>query len=435
MHESIARTTGRPRRRAARLARASVAVGVAVLAAGCTSVSSSAPPPPPPSFDRVDVSSLGVAGDAGCCITDGLVGGQSSDGRYVLFNSLATNLVPGDTNGVALTLAGKDWFVRDRVAGTTQRVSVLPGGGEVANWLGTDSRVRGAGMSRDARYVVFEVGNHSTEPSRIYRFDRNTGQSVLVRQFGPGDPSIWPQFPIGVSNSGQIITFVGGSFGTRSIVLNGATGVFTDVGTAAYSPPRLSADGRYVAADDYVHDRQSATSTPIVPGGAEAQDVVESMSADGHHVLFWSNRVGLTPTDTNAVDDLFEKNTVTGVIRLVSSGGGTDGIVPSVGWTVNRYPYGQTFVNGRITLATISDDGNTVAFSTDAPDVVEGDNNGTWDTFVTRLTTGATTRVTATYDAFPRWASQGGDIVSGDGTRVLLNGARSGVAGLWSQAA
>src|SRR3954464_482064 len=42
----------------------------------------------------------------------------SSDGRYVAFTSEASNLVPGDTNGSA------DVFVRDRVTGMTQRVSV-----------------------------------------------------------------------------------------------------------------------------------------------------------------------------------------------------------------------------------------------------------------------------------------------------------------------
>ena len=43
---------------------------------------------------------------------------MTSDGRYIVFTSEATNLVPGDTNGVS------DIFVRDRVLGTTEIVSV-----------------------------------------------------------------------------------------------------------------------------------------------------------------------------------------------------------------------------------------------------------------------------------------------------------------------
>src|SRR5262245_48751845 len=42
----------------------------------------------------------------------------SDDGRYVAFESTASDLVAGDTNGVA------DIFVHDRVTGATVRVSV-----------------------------------------------------------------------------------------------------------------------------------------------------------------------------------------------------------------------------------------------------------------------------------------------------------------------
>jgi hypothetical protein len=48
----------------------------------------------------------------------------SSSGRYVVVQSDATNLVAGDTNGVA------DVFMADRVAGSIQRVSLAPGGGQ-----------------------------------------------------------------------------------------------------------------------------------------------------------------------------------------------------------------------------------------------------------------------------------------------------------------
>ena len=46
----------------------------------------------------------------------------SSHGRFVVFQSAATNLVPGDTNGVS------DIFVRDRQTQTTFRVSVSTAG-------------------------------------------------------------------------------------------------------------------------------------------------------------------------------------------------------------------------------------------------------------------------------------------------------------------
>src|SRR6267142_743905 len=66
------------------------------------------------SVDSGGTQGNGGSGDSGECI--------SADGRYVAFESSATNLVPGDTNGF------KDVFVRDRQTGTTVRVSVDSGG-------------------------------------------------------------------------------------------------------------------------------------------------------------------------------------------------------------------------------------------------------------------------------------------------------------------
>lgn len=67
----------------------------------------------------------------------------SGDGRYVAFDSTATNLVAGDTNGV------RDVFVRDRQAGTTRRVSVRSDGAQAT---GASS---GPSVSADGRFVSF----------------------------------------------------------------------------------------------------------------------------------------------------------------------------------------------------------------------------------------------------------------------------------------
>ena len=45
---------------------------------------------------------------------------SSPDGRFVVFESTATNLVAGDTNGMS------DYFLRDIAAGTTRLVSTQP---------------------------------------------------------------------------------------------------------------------------------------------------------------------------------------------------------------------------------------------------------------------------------------------------------------------
>src|SRR5262249_18468776 len=92
-------------------------------------------------IERVSVASDGTganewSGDFGLCV--------SADGRYVAFASLASNLVPGDTNGYW------DVFVRDRQTGTTERVSVASDG------TGADSdSYGGLAISADGRFVAF----------------------------------------------------------------------------------------------------------------------------------------------------------------------------------------------------------------------------------------------------------------------------------------
>src|SRR6266568_2731778 len=75
--------------------------------------------------ERVSVASGGAQGNG----SSGLIGfafppALSADGRFVAFDSAATNLVAGDTNAVS------DVFVHDRQTGTTERVSVASGGAQ-----------------------------------------------------------------------------------------------------------------------------------------------------------------------------------------------------------------------------------------------------------------------------------------------------------------
>ena len=88
---------------------------------------------------RASVNSNGVQGNE---FSD--YAGISNDGRYVTFESHASNLVPGDTNN------GYDIFVRDRQAGTTERVSVTSTGAQTMFDGGFDPVISGNG-----RYVAF----------------------------------------------------------------------------------------------------------------------------------------------------------------------------------------------------------------------------------------------------------------------------------------
>jgi Tol biopolymer transport system component len=102
----------------------------------------------------------------------------SGDGRYVAFASAATNLVPGDTNGIA------DIFVHDLVSGRTTRVSVGPGPVQAT---GATTFARQAGgslapaMSGDGRYVAFE-----SDATNLVTDDTNGVRDIFVRDRVPG---------------------------------------------------------------------------------------------------------------------------------------------------------------------------------------------------------------------------------------------------------
>ncbi|MDQ6724892.1 MAG: hypothetical protein M3066_01755, partial [Actinomycetota bacterium] len=72
----------------------------------------------PGPVERVNVSSAGVPANADSSSAPSF----SNSGRFVAFASSANNLVAGDTNSKV------DVFVRDRTAGTTERVSVASDG-------------------------------------------------------------------------------------------------------------------------------------------------------------------------------------------------------------------------------------------------------------------------------------------------------------------
>lgn len=108
---------------------------------------------------------------------------------------------------------------------------------------------------------------------------------------------------------------------------------------------------------------------------ADQGSVSSAISADGRFVAFASTADNLVHGDTNATYDIFVHDLKTGKTKrasVTSSGAETHGL--------NFHP-------------SISADGRLVAFSSDAPDLVHGDNNGTTDIFVHDMKTGKTRRV------------------------------------------
>jgi Tol biopolymer transport system component len=144
----------------------------------------------------VSVSSTGAQGN------DFSVGSEiSADGRYVAFTSVASNLVPGDTNN------SNDVFVRDRRTGTTSRVSVTSTGAQAS----TDSYF--SKISADGRYVAFSspatnlVPDDTNQAWDVFVRDRRAGTTTRVSVTSTGAQASGGLYP-SISANGRRIAFI-----------------------------------------------------------------------------------------------------------------------------------------------------------------------------------------------------------------------------------
>lgn len=325
---------------------------------------------------RVSVSSGGEQGNG-----DAWGSAISDDGRYVVFSSMATNLVMNDTNGV------EDIFIHDRATGITERVSVNSTG-QQANGTSVSPAI-----SADGRFVTFVsmasnlVAGDTNDLPDTFVHDRQTGETTRV-----------------------------------SVASDGTQG---DAGSFMDAPP-LSADGRYVAfgsyasnlvpegdvngdgnPDVYVHDRltHQTRRVSVASDGTQGNDWSwkPDISADGHITTFSSWSSNLVSGDTNSRLDVFVHDLQTGETSRASlSSSGEEG-------------------NGESQYSAISGDGRYVAFGSDASNLVPNDTNGQMDIFVRDRQTGQTTLASLASDG-----TQGdnGSIhadISGNGRHVLYD--------------
>ncbi|MCW5777548.1 MAG: PD40 domain-containing protein [Phycisphaeraceae bacterium] len=285
----------------------------------------------------VNISSTGEYGNAGAGGTPGL----SADGRFVAFRSDATNLVPGDTNGV------RDIFVHDRQTGQTTLVSVSSSG-EQANGASVWGQLSG-----DGRFVVYRsdatnlVPGDTNGASDIFLHDRQTGQTTRVSVSSSGEQANGGSFFPWISSDGTVVVFESDA---TNLVPGDTNGV----------------------RDIFVHDRQTGQTTRVNVssfGEQAAGDTSNSasVSADGRLVVFDTRAGNLVPGDTNDARDVFVHDRQTGRTTRVSvSSSGEQGNAPSgVPW--------------------ISADGRHIAFDSFADNLVEGDTNEHGDLFVHQL--------------------------------------------------
>ncbi len=279
--------------------------------------------------------------------------GISADGRLVAFESVASDLVPGDANGVS------DIFVHDTVTGQTERVSVSSGGVE-GNGVSAL-----ASISADGRFVVFTsaannlVANDTSVFNDVYVHDRTTGVTTRVSVDSSGvEGNAWSVIP-SISGDGRYVAFYGDA---SNLVPNDSNQTF----------------------DAFIHDCSTGSTIRISvdSNGNEANSYSHSpaISTDGAFVAFCSVATNLVAGDSNGVQDSFLRDLVLGTTTIVSRG--FDGS-PADGAS---YPPG------------ISDDGRYVSFTSSATNLVPGDTNGVDDTFVFDRVAGTTTCVSVHSD-------------------------------------
>jgi len=280
---------------------------------------------------RVSVSSDGAEGNAASKYP------WLSGGRYLAFESSASSLVPGDSNGQI------DIFVRDRQTAKTIRVSVASDGTE------SNGASRYPSISRDGRYVAFLsaasnlVPDDTNEVMDIFVHDRQTGKTTRASVTSDGTQADAGSSRGAISGDGRCVAF------------------YCDAAN-------LVRDDTNKTSDVFVYELETGKTTRVSVASDGTQGNGGSrrpkISGDSRYVVFWSLATNLVPGDTNGTNDIFVHDRETGRTIMVSvAGDGTQG-------------------NGKSGYPSISADGRWVAFQSGATNLVTGDENARTDVFV-----------------------------------------------------
>ncbi|GMV29977.1 MAG: hypothetical protein AMXMBFR59_21020 [Rhodanobacteraceae bacterium] len=213
----------------------------------------------------------------------------SADARYVAFASSASNLVVGDTNGVA------DIFIRDRLAGTTERISLTTNRAQSACASKTPT------LTPDARYIVFTSCGALAAPAsgtrdEVYRYDRLL-QTMEV---------------VSVNLSGQLAN--GGS-SSPDVSANGTVVTFNSTATDLVPQP---VSGSQVYVRDMATGTTTLVSRSLTGGGGNSYSYASRVSGNGRFVGYSSDATDLVANDTNGRLDAYSFDRVTQSTERIS---------------------------------------------------------------------------------------------------------------------
>ncbi len=325
----------------------------------------------------------------------------SADGSIIAFASDASNLVGGDTQG------NKDIFIYDRTNGTITRVSVdsadTPGNDD-SDFPDVSEDGRYVVFESEATNLV---SNDTNEQSDIFRHDRQTGTTIRVNlDFLNDEATSYDSNEPKISDNGRYVVFRTYAALTpcddnntsdvfyRDLVEN--TTILASVtyyGCVANNRsvhPSISGDGRFVSfssyasnliieddtnsrEDLYLRDFQNEITERISVSSSNQEGDQRSVgyggniSQDGRYVVFSSQATNMVESDTNDQYDVFARDRTKNKTTRES---------------VSHYWEEGYSSSSSTNTAVISANGRYIVFDSNLNGLVPGDTSSTWDIFV-----------------------------------------------------
>jgi Tol biopolymer transport system component len=262
--------------------------------------------------------------------------------------SRTTGLIVALLVGAAAVLPGTS----TAVTAQTRRISINSNENEKTG----PSYVWKRALSQDGRIIAFESAAQLVNADDDFNFD------VYVRNIGTGRTEM-----VSIKSNGS----PGHDDESQSpeISANGRLVVFQS------AMDNLVPNDENTGSDVFLYNRKSnkVRRMSVSTNGEEAEgsSTEASISPNGRYIAFVSDADNLIGNDGNGAPDVFVKNRLSGVTRRASiRSNGNEGSAPSE-------------------RPSVADDGS-VAFSSDADDLVASDDNGSRDTFVHKFSNGNT---------------------------------------------
>lgn len=307
----------------------------------------------------------------------------SSDGRYVAFVSLATNLVSGiSPDGITPQI-----YLRDTCSGvsgtictgTTYLVST-PDGTTLGNGVSSNPSAATSGLYVSFTSIATNLGATAPNPNGAQEiFERSTcltkectANTTLISTPDGVTAADGSSLESSISSTGRFIAFA-------STALNLVTG----------AGPTQQIYLRDTCIAVTTTCAPSTTLISLTPGGVPGNGVSEypSINTTGQYVAFASFSSNIAST-TNGVENIFVRNTCDTITS-------TTECTPSVVLVTQGAGSASIPANGNSLVPSISQDGTTASFLSFASNLVPRDNNGLEDIFLGSTTFPASTTITA----------------------------------------